>query len=86
MEAYKESTVGVLIFDNLLFSIPIVFLIFIGLSLIVGRLDTVFGLREEELRNSSTSNPVMRKILTGMKDIQKELLELKEIKSPEENK
>ena len=77
LEAYKESSIGVLIFDNLLVSIPILFLIFIVLSLIIGRLDTVFGLREEELRNSTSSNPVMREILAGMEEIKAELRELK---------
>ena len=77
LEAYKETSFGVLIFDNLLFSIPIIFLTFIILSLLIGRLDTIFGLREEELRNSSSSNPIMREILSNMEVIKAELKELK---------
>jgi hypothetical protein len=77
LEAYKESAFGILIFDNLIFSIPIIFIAFIGFSLIIGRLDTVFGLREEELRNSSSSNPIMREILSNMEDLKMELVELK---------
>lgn len=77
LEAYRESSFGELIFGNLLLSIPIIFLVFIILSLLIGRLDTVFGLREEELRNASTSNPVMREILANMEDIKAELKELK---------
>ena len=82
LEAYKESFLGKLIFENMIISIPIIFLIFIILSLIVGRIDTLLGLREEELRNSSTSNPVMRDILKNMEEIKEELKEmkLKEIK------
>lgn len=75
---YKESRLGVLIFDNMLYSIPVLFVLFIGLSLIVGRLDTAFGLREEELRNSSTNNPVMRELLTNVKELRAEIQELKE--------
>jgi len=52
-------------------------LIFIILSLIIGRIDTLLGLREEELRNSSTSNPVMREILKNMENIKNELEEIK---------
>ena len=78
LEAYKETSIGVLIFENLVLSIPILFLMFIILSLLIGRLDTVFGLREEELRNSSTSNPVMREVLANMEEIKAELKELKE--------
>jgi hypothetical protein len=77
LEAYKDAYIGKLIFDNMLISIPIIFIIFIFLSLILGRIDTLLGLREEELRNASTSNPVMRDILKNMEDIKKELQELK---------
>ncbi|MCP4460498.1 MAG: hypothetical protein GY816_21120 [Cytophagales bacterium] len=63
LEAYKNTTIGELIFNNLLISVPILFTLFIVLSLIIGRIDTVLGLREEELRNASTSNPVMRELL-----------------------
>mgnify|MGYP006087836659 CR=1 FL=1 len=81
LEAYKETSIGVLIFDNLIFSIPIIFLVFIILSLFIGRLDTIFGLREEELRNSSSSNPVMREVLANLESIKTELKELKSEKN-----
>lgn len=77
LEAYKDTQVGKLIFDNMLISIPLLFVVFILLSLVVGRIDTLLGLREEELRNSSSSNPVMREILKNMEDIKKELEDLK---------
>jgi hypothetical protein len=65
----------------MIITIPVIFLIFIVLSLIVGRIDTLLGLREEELRNSSNSNPVMRDILKNMKEIKEELQKLKENKN-----
>jgi hypothetical protein len=77
LEAYKESSIGQLIFNNMFIFIPIIFLIFIILSLIVGRIDTLLGLREEELRNASSSNPIMRDILKNMEEIKKELNDLK---------
>lgn len=77
LEAYKETSLGKLIFDNMLISIPVIFLIFILLSLIIGRIDTLLGLREEELRNSSSSNPVMREILKNMEELKAELKEMK---------
>jgi len=83
LEAYKDSYLGQLIFDNILISAPILFLIFIGFALILGRLDTVMGLREEELRNSSSSNPVMREILTNMEEMK---IELKKLKSERDDK
>ncbi|GAA0743196.1 hypothetical protein [Gaetbulibacter jejuensis] len=81
LEAYKDSSVGKLIFENLYLSLPILFLIFILLSLIIGRIDTILGFREEELRNSSTSNPVMRELLTKIDDLKDEIVMLKSNKN-----
>lgn len=77
LESFRDDSIGQLIFNNLIVSIPILFLLFIVLSLVVGRIDTVLGLREEELRNSTQSNPVMREILEELKDIKQELEALK---------
>ncbi|WP_109830922.1 hypothetical protein [Reichenbachiella versicolor] len=81
LEAYKETYFGELIFNNLIISTPILFLVFMVLSLIVGRIDTVLGLREEELRNASTSNPVMRELLTKVDELTNEIRALKEEKN-----
>ncbi len=81
LEAYKNTTIGELIFNNLLISMPILFVLFVLLSLIIGRLDTVFGLREEELRNASTSNPVTRELLAKINELTEEIRELKENKT-----
>lgn len=77
LEAYKDTTIGELIFNNLLISMPVLFLLFIVLSLIIGRIDTVLGLREEELRNASTSNPVMRELLMQVSELTEEIRQLK---------
>lgn len=77
LKAYKDSFLGKVIFDNMLLSIPILFFVFIILLLVVGRIDTLLGLREEELRNSSASNPVLRDIYKNVEDIKKELEELR---------
>lgn len=78
LEAHKDTRLGVLIFDNLLYSISVFFILFIGLSLVVVGLDTTFGLREEELRNSLSNNPVMRELLDHVKELKDEIKELKE--------
>lgn len=77
LEAYRETSAGRLIFDNLFISMPILFIVFMSLSLVVGRLDTVYGLREEELRNASSSNPVMRELLDKVNELNGEIRELK---------
>ncbi len=77
LKAYQDSSIGKLIFDNILISVPILFIIFIVFALVLGRIDTVLGLREEELRNSSSSNPVMREILSNMEELKMEIKRLR---------
>lgn len=82
LEAYEDTTIGQLIFNNLIISMPTLFVLFIILSLIIGRIDTVMGLREEELRNASTSNPVMRELLTKIDELTEQVRELEKTKNP----
>ncbi len=76
LESYKETSWGQLVFDNLYYSIPVLFALFILLQLILGRIDTLLGFREEEMRNASATNPVMRELLNNVKDLQQEVREL----------
>lgn len=71
MEAFRDRPFGQLIFQYIYISIPILFVLFLVGSIVIGYLDSRFGLREEELRNLSSSNPVLR-------DIQRELKEIKQ--------
>lgn len=82
LKEYKDTSFGQWVFDSMLISLPVLFILFIVLSLVLGRIDTLLGLREEELRNSSSSNPVMREILRDLREIKKELEMLREASSP----
>ncbi len=81
IELFRDTSFGKLFYNNLYISIPILFVSFIVLSLIIGRIDTLLGLREEELRNVSSSNPVMRDIQANLDEIRKELKEIKDNQS-----
>jgi hypothetical protein len=59
------------VFKHSLVMLPVLLLLFILLSLVIGYVDSKLGLREEELRNFSKSNPVLM-------DIQKSLKELRD--------
>lgn len=63
--------------ENIWYVMPALFVAFIVLSLILGFMDTRLGLREEELRNASTSNPVLREIQADLKEMKSELAEIK---------
>jgi preprotein translocase subunit SecG len=73
LQSFKEKSWGELIFDNAIIAIPIGLILFIILSLILGWLDSKLGLREEELRNLSNSNPIIMKILKELQDLNKKL-------------
>jgi hypothetical protein len=75
----KETKIGELLYSNLWISIPVLLILFTLFSLIIGRLDTVIGFREEELRNASVSNPIMREMQTSLDEIKAELVELKKL-------
>jgi hypothetical protein len=76
-ESFRDTGVGNLIFNNLYISLPILVFLFFALSLVIGRMDTKLGLREEELRNLSSSNPVLREIHSNIEEIKNELKEIK---------
>jgi amino acid permease len=78
LQSFKDRPFGELIFKYAIISIPIAFILFILLSLVLGYLDSKLGFREEEMRNLSKSNPVMMEMLNQLKEINRkiELLEM----------
>ena len=80
IQGFKDEPWADLIFRYALVSIPLLFVLFIFLSLFLGYLDSKFGFREEELRNLSKSNPVMMEILESIKGLRKEIESLKDKK------
>jgi hypothetical protein len=78
LQGYKDTPWGHMIFQYAIISIPIALILFIFLSLLLGYFDSKLGLREEEFRNLSVSNPVMMEILESVKEMQAELKELKD--------
>jgi amino acid permease len=73
LQSFKDRPWGEFIFDYAIISIPVALVLFVLVSLILGYLDSKLGLREEELRNLSRSNPVMMEILDQLKDLSKKM-------------
>lgn len=69
LKSFKDTHWGQYIYDNYYFTFPILVVLFLLLSLILGFVDTKLGIREEEMRNTSQSNPVQREMLNLLKDI-----------------
>ena len=70
---FKDESVRQFLDENKLITYPVVMVLFVVFSLLLGRFDTKFGVRREEMRNSSTENPVMMNILKTLKKIEKDL-------------
>ncbi len=69
LNAIKDQRVRDILDENKLLVYPIVMVLFIIVSLILGRLDTYLGMRREEMRNHATENPVTFEILTTLREI-----------------
>ncbi len=83
LKSFKDNPWGEWIFRYAIVSIPVAFLLFVILSLVLGYFDSKLGLREEEQRNLSRSNPVMMEMLNQLKELNKkiELLEMEKNKN-----
>lgn len=76
LQSFKDQSWGEFIFRYAIIAIPIVLILFVFLSLLLGYLDTKLGFREEELRNLSKSNPVMVEMLDSLNEIKEKLKSL----------
>ena len=57
------------VFSNPFISVPIILLVFLFFSLVLGYLDSRLGFREEEIRNHSKSNPVLTEIQESLNEL-----------------
>ncbi|MDA3891153.1 MAG: hypothetical protein PF517_05755 [Salinivirgaceae bacterium] len=69
LKTFKDTQWGHYIYENYYFTFPIMVVLFMVLSLILGFVDTKLGFREEEMRNASQTNPVQREMLSLLRDI-----------------
>ncbi len=73
LNSFKDEKIRSILDDHKLLVYPLIMIGFIGISLLLGRLDTKLGMRKEELRNHATSNPVTMEILSSLKEINEKL-------------
>ena len=70
---FKDETIRNFLDENKLITYPVMMVVFVLFSLVLGRLDTKLGLRKEEMRNAATENPVTMEILSDLKEIKASL-------------
>ena len=73
LQSFKDHGWSKLLYEYAMISIPLLLVIFVVFSLLLGWFDTRLGFREEELRNSSKSNPVMTEMLVSLAEIKERL-------------
>ena len=66
----KAESIRNFLDENKIITYPVVMLLFMVFSLVLGRLDTKFGVRKEEMRNASTENPILMEILEKVNNIE----------------
>ena len=78
IQSMESNPISDFVANNLIISIPLILAIFVFLSLVVGYIDSKLGLREEEIRNHSQSNPILREIKDSLACVHDEVKELQE--------
>ena len=73
INSIKDNQYGRLLVDYSFISIPLLFVLFLGGSLVLGYLDSRWGIRSEEMRNLSTANPVQMEILQLLREVNEKL-------------
>jgi hypothetical protein len=81
LKDFKGGYLGGLIFKYAIISIPILLILFVFFSLLLGYMDTKLGFREEELRNLSKSNPMMVEMMDSLNEIKEKVTLLDKIKN-----
>lgn len=69
LNSFQSAEIRQFLDSNKLIVYPAIMLVFILISLLLGRLDTKLGMRKEELRNHAQENPVTMEILETLQDI-----------------
>ena len=70
---FKDQTIRNFLDENKWVTYPVMMVVFMLFSLILGRLDTKLGLRKEEMRNAAVENPVTMEILENIREINEKL-------------
>lgn len=69
LNSFDNQIIRSILDENKLIVYPSIMILFIAISLLLGRLDTKLGMRKEEMRNNATENPVIMEILNALVEI-----------------
>ena len=76
IKSFKSNFISEFIESNIVISIILLLVLFVSFSLVLGYIDSKLGLREEEIKNHSKSNPVLRDLQNSIVSLHQEVKDL----------
>jgi len=84
INSLDNNPVSQFVLEKPLIAVPVILVLFVLCSLVLGYMDSKLGFREEEIRNHARSNPVLRQIQISLDEVNLKLDKLE--KSEGENR
>ncbi|MFT5294800.1 MAG: hypothetical protein ACI9YH_000810 [Colwellia sp.] len=81
IESLGDNPIKEFVFTSPMIALPIILVLFILFSLVIGYLDSKLGFREEEIRNHSKSNPVLMEIQKSLNELNDKVAQMEQGKS-----
>jgi hypothetical protein len=80
IKSLGDNPVTEFVFNSPMIAVPIILVIFVMASLVIGYLDSRLGFREEEIRNHSKSNPVLMDIQQSLAELNDKIVQMEQNK------
>ena len=80
IKSLGDNLVTEFVFNSPMIAVPIILVIFVIASLLLGYLDSRLGFREEEIRNHSKSNPVLMEIQKSLNELNDKVAQMEQSK------
>ena len=78
IKSLGDNPVTEFVFNSPMIAVPIILVIFVIASLLLGYLDSRLGFREEEIRNHSKSNPVLMEIQKSLNELNDKVAQMEQ--------
>ena len=77
INSFDNPEIKIFIQDYKFLVVPILFIAYLLLLILIGYMDTKLGFRQEEMRNNASINPVMQELIRTVDEIRDEVKKAK---------
>ena len=77
INSFDNPEIKIFIENYKLFIVPLLFISYLVLLILIGYMDTKLGFRQEEMRNNASINPVMQDLIRAVDEIRDEVKKAK---------